>query len=108
RCKMENHCFCGMSRRSFWMPGQSEPATIALPALRVAAAVAPGRWPEALPAAMMKRQRMIARGVLSRMLQNAGSCWNRQDYDQYFEIMERASRLDPTNHGVLLDLGSAH
>src|SRR5712691_7749114 len=105
---MENLCSCGTSPQSFWIPGSSEPASTALPARPGAAAVARGRWPEVLPSAMMKRQRMIAPGVLSRMLHNAGACWNRQEYDQYFEIMERASRLDPANHGLLLDLGSAH
>src|SRR5205085_3981601 len=29
-------------------------------------------------------------------------------FDQYFELMERASRLDPANERVLLDLGSAY
>jgi tetratricopeptide (TPR) repeat protein len=56
----------------------------------------------------MKRQRLIAPGVLSRMLQKAGMCWDQQDYQQYFEIMERARSLDPANHGLLLDLGAAH
>ncbi len=42
------------------------------------------------------------------MLQAATESWNRQDYQQYFDTMERASRLHPANHGLLLDLGAAH
>jgi tetratricopeptide (TPR) repeat protein len=51
---------------------------------------------------------MISAGSLSRMLQDAQECWNRQDYKQYFDIMARANRMDPGNHGLLLDLGAAH
>jgi tetratricopeptide (TPR) repeat protein len=42
------------------------------------------------------------------MLQQASECWRRRDYPQYFELMERARRLDPANHQILLDLGLAH
>lgn len=34
--------------------------------------------------------------------------WERQDFQQYFEVMERACRLDPANHGLWLDLGTAY
>jgi len=56
----------------------------------------------------MKRQRLVSEGSLSRMLQTAAGCWGRQDYEQYFELMERASRLDPANYRIVLDLGLAY
>jgi tetratricopeptide (TPR) repeat protein len=56
----------------------------------------------------MKRQRLISEGSISRTMHAAMERWNRQEYDQYFEMMERASRMDPANHGLLLELGSAH
>ena len=39
------------------------------------------------------------------MLQAAGKAWNRKNFEQGIEILERASRLDPANAGILLDLG---
>jgi tetratricopeptide (TPR) repeat protein len=56
----------------------------------------------------MKRQQLFAPRALSRLIQNADACWQRQDYQQYFALMERASRMDPANHGLLLDRGAAH
>ncbi|MDB6111654.1 MAG: Sulfotransferase [Pedosphaera sp.] len=56
----------------------------------------------------LKRQPQASQGSLSRMFQAAQESWNRHDYQQSFDIMERASRLDPANHRVLLDLGSAY
>ncbi len=56
----------------------------------------------------MKAQKLISPGSLSRMLQTATEAWNRQDYQQSIELMERASRMDPANPGILLDLGYAH
>src|SRR5437870_1976568 len=56
----------------------------------------------------MKRQRFISQGALSRTFQAAAESWNRQDYAQYFELLERACRRDPANHGLLLELGSGH
>jgi tetratricopeptide (TPR) repeat protein len=42
------------------------------------------------------------------MLQAAQEFWNRRDFDAYFQTMERASKLDPANHHILLDLGLAY
>jgi tetratricopeptide (TPR) repeat protein len=39
------------------------------------------------------------------MLQAAEQAWQRRDLQQSIEILERASRLDPANSGILLDLG---
>ena len=56
----------------------------------------------------MKRPQLISKGSLSRTLQDAAQSWQRRDYIHYFEIMERACRLDPANHRILLDLGLAY
>jgi tetratricopeptide (TPR) repeat protein len=56
----------------------------------------------------VKRQRLISEGALSRMMQSAADLWKRCDFQQCAEIMERASRLDPANVGILLDLGSVY
>ncbi|HXR06596.1 MAG TPA: sulfotransferase [Candidatus Acidoferrum sp.] len=53
----------------------------------------------------LKRQTLVSQGSLSRMLQAAMESWQRRDFQQSIEILERASRLDPANSRVLLDLG---
>jgi Flp pilus assembly protein TadD len=53
----------------------------------------------------LKRQSLVSQGSLSRMLQSADEAWKRKDFQQGIEILERASRLDPANAGILLDLG---
>ncbi len=56
----------------------------------------------------MKRAQLVPKGYLSRMVQAANESWQRQDFERFFELMERACRLDPANHGLWLDLGTAH
>jgi tetratricopeptide (TPR) repeat protein len=56
----------------------------------------------------MKRQRMISDGALTRLRQGALEAWRGQDYARYFEIMEQASRRDPANSSLLLDMGAAY
>jgi Tfp pilus assembly protein PilF len=56
----------------------------------------------------MKRLRMISDGALERMRRSALEAWQRQDYSQYFKTMEHASRQDPANSNLLLDLGAAY
>ncbi len=56
----------------------------------------------------MKRPQLISPGSLSRLLQTAADAWNRHDYQQSIELLERANRLDPANSVILLDLGRAH
>jgi tetratricopeptide (TPR) repeat protein len=56
----------------------------------------------------MKRQRLISKGSLSRLFQDAVEAWRRQDYQETIALLERASRLDPANTNVLLDLGRAY
>ena len=56
----------------------------------------------------MKRQRFVSQRSLSRMFQEAAEAWKLQDYQRTIETLERASRLDPANASVLLDLGRAY
>lgn len=56
----------------------------------------------------MKRLQLVSKGTLARLVQGATESWGRQDFQQYFELMERACRLDPANHRLLLDLGAAY
>lgn len=42
------------------------------------------------------------------MLQSAFEAWKSRDYQQYFDLMERASKRVPANAGILLDLGRAY
>jgi tetratricopeptide (TPR) repeat protein len=53
----------------------------------------------------MKRPQLISQGSLNRMLQEANAAWQRRDFQQSFELMERASRLDPANPRLLLQVG---
>jgi len=52
--------------------------------------------------------RMISDGALERLRQGALEAWRRQDFAQYFKLMEQASRQAPANSGLLLDLGAAY
>lgn len=56
----------------------------------------------------MKPLRLTSDGALRRMCQSAVDSWHRRDYHEYFAIMERASRLDPANYRLLIDLGAAY
>src|SRR5262245_21035746 len=56
----------------------------------------------------VRRQRLVPRGTLSRLFQQAAEAWRRQDYEETIALLERAQRLDPANPDILLDLGRAH
>jgi len=56
----------------------------------------------------MKRPQLISQGSLNRMMQAASEAENRRDFQQCVEILERASRLDPANSRILLDLGGLY
>lgn len=56
----------------------------------------------------MKRQSRVSKGSLSRMFQEAAAAWKRQEYQHTIETLERATRLDPANVRILLDLGRAY
>jgi tetratricopeptide (TPR) repeat protein len=53
----------------------------------------------------MKRPQLVSQGTLTRMLQSAEQAWQRKDFKENIEILERASRMDPVNVGILLQLG---
>ena len=53
----------------------------------------------------LKRQSLVSQGSLSRMLQAARESWQRRDFQQTIEILQRASRLAPGHSDILLDLG---
>lgn len=56
----------------------------------------------------MKKQRpLIPQRTVARMLESAAQRWQQRQFDNYFQLMESASRLDPGNHRILLDLGLA-
>lgn len=42
------------------------------------------------------------------MLQAAEEAWNRKDFQQGIDVLERASQMDPANSGILLQLGRAY
>jgi tetratricopeptide (TPR) repeat protein len=56
----------------------------------------------------LKRPLLISKGSLDRMLKTVGEAWDRKDFQQAIEIMERASRLNPSNVGIQLDLARLH
>jgi tetratricopeptide (TPR) repeat protein len=53
----------------------------------------------------MKRPQLISPGSLNRMLAEADEAWQRRDFQQSIELLERASRLAPANTRILLRLG---
>jgi tetratricopeptide (TPR) repeat protein len=56
----------------------------------------------------MKRQTLVPKGALARLFEQTAEAWRRQDYKESISLLERASRLDPGNPSVLLDLGRAY
>jgi tetratricopeptide (TPR) repeat protein len=56
----------------------------------------------------MKRPSLVSQGSLARIFQAASEAWKRCDFQPAIEMMERASRLAPSNAIILLDLGRLH
>ena len=56
----------------------------------------------------MKRPTLVSAGSLNRLLQAAQQAWIQKDFPQHLELLERASRLNPSNAGIHLQLGRAH
>jgi tetratricopeptide (TPR) repeat protein len=56
----------------------------------------------------MKRPMLISQGSLNRMLKAASEAWQRGDFQQCFELLERASHLNPSNFKILLHLGELY
>ncbi len=56
----------------------------------------------------MKRSSLVSQGSLTRIFQAADEAWKRCDFQPAIEMMERASRLAPSNAIIWLDLGRMH
>jgi tetratricopeptide (TPR) repeat protein len=56
----------------------------------------------------LKRPTLISKGSLDRMLKGVNEAWSRRNFPEAIELLERASRLNPSNAGLLLDLGRLH
>ena len=56
----------------------------------------------------MKRPQLISPGSLNRILADADEAWKRRDFQQNIDLLERASRLDPANSRILLQLGRSY
>ena len=56
----------------------------------------------------MKRSSLVSQGSLNRIFEAVNEAWKRFDFQTAIELMERASRLNPSNAGILLDLGRMH
>jgi tetratricopeptide (TPR) repeat protein len=56
----------------------------------------------------MKRRPLVSPGSIARMLKAGEACWKRRDFQQFFDVVERASRLDPANSDICLALGRAY
>jgi len=55
-----------------------------------------------------KRQQTGPKSALEKTCQIAMQAWHRQDYTEYFRIMEQAARQYPANVRLLLDLGTSY
>jgi tetratricopeptide (TPR) repeat protein len=56
----------------------------------------------------MKRLSLISKGTLDRIVQAAQLAWVQKDFAQHIELLERATRLNPSNVSVLMQLGRVH
>jgi len=56
----------------------------------------------------MKRASLVSPATLNRIYQEAGEAWKLCRFQSAIELLESASRRDPANAGLLLDLGRMH
>jgi tetratricopeptide (TPR) repeat protein len=56
----------------------------------------------------MKSKPLVSERAIARMLQGAAVLWQQGDYARYFDAINRASQMDPRNHQIPLDIGTAH
>jgi tetratricopeptide (TPR) repeat protein len=56
----------------------------------------------------MKRSSLVSQGSLNRIFETVNEAWKRFDFQTAIKLMERASRLNPSNASILLDLGRMH
>src|SRR5882757_53509 len=54
---------------------------------------------------IMKRLQIVAPGSLNRMLQAADAAWERKNFEECINTLQRAHRLAPSNASILLRLG---
>jgi len=55
----------------------------------------------------MKRPQLVSKGTLARLLNAADEAKKKREFEQCTELLERATRLDPGNPILLLNLGHA-
>src|SRR5260221_10570677 len=60
------------------------------------------------PHLVMKRPALISKGSLDRILQAAQQAWVEKDFQQHIGLLERASRLNPSNATIHLQMGRYH
>jgi tetratricopeptide (TPR) repeat protein len=63
--------------------------------------------PVPLTLGQMKRPQLVSQGTLARLLQEAEQARNFMDFPRSIELLEKITRLDPTNVNLLLNLGHA-
>jgi tetratricopeptide (TPR) repeat protein len=56
----------------------------------------------------MKRRGSVPKSSLEPLLQQAAEAWQRQQYQESIDLLERARAREPNNPSVLLDLGRAY
>jgi tetratricopeptide (TPR) repeat protein len=56
----------------------------------------------------MKRPQLVSQGSLNRILQTAEDAWNKRDFQEAIEQLNRATRLAPANWQILLQLGRVY
>jgi tetratricopeptide (TPR) repeat protein len=56
----------------------------------------------------LKRPSLLSKGSLQRTFQAVNEAWKQCDFPAAIEMMERASRLNPSNLDILLNLGRLH
>ena len=54
---------------------------------------------------MKKQSPLISQGTLNRIFQEVNEAWIRCEFQPAIELLESARRRDPTNSGILLNLG---
>jgi tetratricopeptide (TPR) repeat protein len=62
------------------------------------------------PESIMKRASpsLVSKGSLARIFQASGEAWKHCDFQAAIEMIERASRLNPSNAGIRVELGRLH
>jgi len=56
----------------------------------------------------LKRPQLVPHSSVVKLLQAAEQALQRKDFQQNFELLERARKLDPANPAILLQLGRSH